>query len=162
MISSVFCPNEQNNDEHNNDEPVLQSTNLDNLLIDPTFSNFILEEQKDEGQQNEDTISESFKHDTTTTPQHSIIEEQPFKYSIKSTSKKRYTHPEQYEAQLNWKSPNEPRYPIMRNNYINNNPNLKLYQHDKRILNILRKNRRSIYIPKNDPSNIQNMFDNIM
>jgi hypothetical protein len=51
-------------------------------------------------------ISSFFGHEKDDTKkEHKIIQEQdhePFKYSIKSTSKRRFTHPEEYEAQMRW------------------------------------------------------------
>ena len=98
-------------------------------------------------------------------------DEVPFQYSIKSTSKKRFTHPEQYEAQLNWQPPNtQPSgyndlysssnlrsygYPHM----AHSSPNLKLHTHNKKLQSFLKK-RRIVHVQREDPTSIKNLFNN--
>lgn len=74
------------------------------------------------------------------------IQEEKFEYSIKSTSKKRFTHPEQYAAQLNWEPPglkrNFPAYYNYGPNFSPDSyrgPRLTLHKHARKIVRVQKK-----------------------
>jgi len=146
MLSSIF----------NFEEKKQENMDIENVVIREHIEGTDLQENSD------------LQKNINTSPQ---TDEVPFKYSIKSTSNERFTHPEQYEAQMNWRPPDAP---IVEDNdlYTSSNlrgygphdrayssSNLKLYSHNKKLHNLLKK-RRIVRVQREDPTSIENLFGN--
>jgi len=145
MLSSIF----------NFEEEKQENMDIENVVIREHIEGSDLQENSDL-QKNVNTSLQT--------------DEVPFKYSIKSTSEKRFTHPEQYEAQMNWRPPivedndlytslNLRRYGLHHRAHSSLNSNLKLYSHNKK-LHDLSKKRRIVHVQREDPTSIENLFGN--